>query len=96
MSFAIVFRLTYEQSRVRGCSSTENAYSSLPIQASKLPIQASKPDGWSGGALGESLVTTDTKTPSCQAVRQVGSTARSKTVRFKLSSDDGYDEECSV
>ena len=75
---------------------TENAYSSLPIQASKLPMQASKADEWSGGALGESLVTTDNQTPSCQAVRQVGSTARSKTVRFKLSSDDGYDAKCSV
>ena len=42
------------------------------------------------------MVTTDTKTPSCQAVRQVGSTARFKTVRFKLSSDDGYDAKCSV
>ena len=51
----------------------------------------SKPDGWCGGALGESLVTTDAKPPSCQAVKQVRSTARSKTVRFKISSDDGYD-----
>ena len=42
------------------------------------------------------MVTTDNQTPSCQAVRQVGSTARSKTVRFKLSSNDGYDAKCSV
>ena len=84
VSFAIVFRLTYEQSRVRGCRSTANAYLYSPIQASKA-------DGWSGGALGESLVTTDAKPPSCQAVKQVRSTARSKTVRFKISSDDGYD-----
>ena len=56
----------------------------------------SKPDGWCGGALGESWVTTDAKPPSCQAVKQVRSTARSKTVRFKLSSNDGYDAKCSV
>ena len=73
------------------CRVAENALSSLPIQGSKLPMPDSKPDGWCGGALGESLVTTDAKPPSCQAVKQVRSTARSKTVRFKISSDDGYD-----
>ena len=89
VSFAIVFRLTYEQSRVRGCRGTENAYSSLPIQASKLPMQASKADEWSGGALGKSQVTTDAQNPSCQA-------ARFKSVRFQLSSNGRYDAKCAV
>ena len=61
-----------------------------------LPIQASKADEWSGGALGESQVTPDTQTPSCQAARPVGTTGRFKSVRFKLSSNDGYDAKCAV
>ena len=61
-----------------------------------LPIQASKADEWTGGALGKSQVTPDTQTPSCQAARPVGTTGRFKSVRFQLSSDDGYDAKCAV
>ena len=82
------YLLSTSRERAR-CRSTANAYPSLPIQASKA-------DEWTGGALGESQVTPDTQTPSCQAARPVGTTGRFKSVRFKLSSNDGYDAKCAV